>query len=428
MRSKALAVAAVAAVAATAGACASDDDGSGASGGKGNPSFQLTIGALVPLTGDVGAFGPAGLKAAKLAVSDANAALKDAGLTKVQVTLKSADTQSAPQGALTAARQLAGQGANCFSGPWITPEAIPVLKAVTVPQRIPLISPSVTTDAFTALPKEGLGFRTAPPDGLQAQALAQLIAKELGGASDKTVSVGAQNNPYGQGLSDAFDQAWEQAGGTISGPVLYDPTGTNYDSEARKIVGGSPDAFVIIDFPETYAKVGAALLRTGKFDARKLFVVDGLGLDEIPKSIPAAALEGARGTRPGAPKSGPVVESFNQAFAAAPGPKQVGYDPQSYDATMLCVLGALAAGSNDGRSIADKVLAVSGPPGTAETPQSLAAAFKALAAGKDVDYNGPSGSVNLNKAGDPTTGTYDTYVLRGGKLEVTGQITLANKG
>ena len=53
------------------------------------------------------------------------------------------------------------------------------------------------------------------------------------------------------------------------------PRQPNYNSEAETLVGGEPDALVIIDFPETYAKVGPALVRAG-FDPKKTFVTDGL--------------------------------------------------------------------------------------------------------------------------------------------------------
>ena len=56
-------------------------------------------------------------------------------------------------------------------------------------------------------------------------------------------------------------------------------------------LGGS-DAYVILDFPANYAKIGSALLRTGKFNGRKLFVAGGW-----PSTIP----DFIRGGTPGNP-------------------------------------------------------------------------------------------------------------------------------
>ena len=65
--------------------------------------------------------------------------------------------------------------------------------------------------------------------------------------------------PTATGLADSFSEAWEAKGGKIGEPVIYDPEQPSYNSEAEQIVSGNPDAFVIIDFPETFAKVGPAL-------------------------------------------------------------------------------------------------------------------------------------------------------------------------
>ncbi len=104
------------------------------------------------------------------------------------------------------------------------------------------------------------------------------------------------------------------------GPLLYDPTAASYNSEADDIVKGNPDAYVILDFPANYAKIGSALLRTGKFNGRKLFVAGGWP-STIPSFIPTASLEGARGTVAGSPTGTKAAEAFAKLFASKPGPR-----------------------------------------------------------------------------------------------------------
>ena len=96
------------------------------------------------------------------------------------------------------------------------------------------------------------------------------------------------------------------------GPLLYDPTAASYNSEADDIVKGNPDAYVILDFPANYAKIGSALLRTGKFNGRKLFVAGGWP-STIPVFIPTASLEGARGTVAGSPTGTKACRRVRQA-------------------------------------------------------------------------------------------------------------------
>ena len=57
--------------------------------------------------------------------------------------------------------------------------------------------PANTSDEFTCWADEGLYFRTAPPDSLQAQALAALMAAD--GA--QRISILARNDPYCSGLA-----------------------------------------------------------------------------------------------------------------------------------------------------------------------------------------------------------------------------------
>src|SRR5205823_10782576 len=63
----------------------------GATSGCGSKSSNtLKVGDIVPLTGDLAPFGPSGEKAARLAVNQANAALKQDGI-KLTVKLENAD-------------------------------------------------------------------------------------------------------------------------------------------------------------------------------------------------------------------------------------------------------------------------------------------------------------------------------------------------
>lgn len=418
-----LAVGATAAVLGLA-ACGDDDDGGGGGGngqaGTGDVSFEMTIGDIVPLTGDLSPFGPPGRKAAELAIAEIQRAAREAGVDTT-VSVRHADSETNPQSAVQVARQLISGGATCIAGPWASSETLAVAESVATRQRTPIVSPSSTDAAITALDDGGFVSRTAPSDILQARALADVIEEELGG-TDFTVSLAARNDAYGQGFIEQFQQNWEERGGRVSGPVLYDPEQPSYNSEAAQITAGNPDAYVLIDFFETYAKVGAALVRTGRFDAGRLFTADGLASDAIPEGIPAESLVGARGTRPGAPESGPVVERFGEIYRAAGGPGRQTFDSQHFDATMLCYLAAVAAGSSDGSDIAEQLPQVSGPPGDRFTFLELSDAIRALANGDDIDFDGVTGPLDFDDNGDPTTATYEVYrYARDGRLEVVRQ-------
>ncbi len=413
----------VAAVVLAAGlaACGSSND-NGGGGGGGKASFNLTIGDLVPLTGDLSPFGPPGQKAAQLAVDQMKAAIKKDGLDQT-VKLLNEDTQTDAQASTQAARKVSDAGASCIAGAWASSDTIPVARSVSIPDGILQISPASTSDEITGLSDKGLLNRTAPPDRFQGPTLAKAIADDLGGASGKTVNIGARNDSYGNGLAGTFKKAWEGAGGKVGQEVIYDPEQPSYDSEAAKIVSGNPDAIVIIDFPETFAKVGPALARTGKWDPSIAWGTDGLGSEDTSKLAGAKVVEGMRGTAPGSPDKDPSTQAFNALFKKS-APTNVAnqvFAPQNFDAVMLCYLAAVAAGSADGQQMADQVRDVSSAPGTKYTWQQLPEAVKALQNGDDIDYQGASGAIDMNADGDATGGVYDIYQFEGGALKTVGE-------
>src|SRR4051794_16016679 len=277
--------------------------------------IKLVIGKLLEVTGPLSETGPSQDKAIKLAMDYANKAAKDAGL-EITASDVGADTQGDPQAALSAARTLADQGAACMIGPPTTPESIAIANGLTIQRRI-TIWPTGTSMRMRSIDSQGTIFRTVPPDSLQAHALVAAVADKLGGTKDKLVSVAYRNEPYGDLLSKGFAQAWTAKGGKIQGPVVFDPNQATFDSEAAQTVANNPDAYVVIDYPDTYAKFGAALVRTGHFDASKLVVADAMAFTTVPSDIPAQAIEGARATRGGTPIGTNAAKLFEELWQKA---------------------------------------------------------------------------------------------------------------
>jgi len=402
------------------------DDG----GGGGEATLDLTIGDSVPLSGALADYGPPGDKAANVALDQINKAIGEAGVDHT-VKLVTEDNCGGDdqQCAVQAARKMVdSDNASCIAGAWASADTIPTAESVAIPDGVLLISPASTGDEITGLDDNGLVNRTAPPDSFQGPTLSKyLVEQALKGAKGKTVNIGDRNDAYGTGLADTFSAAWEAAGGKVGERVDYDIKLPNYDSEAQQIVSGNPDGIVIVDFPETYNKVGPALVRAG-FDTRKTFVTDGLISGDLAASAGADAVNGLRGTAPGVPDGDPSEEAFNKLYEAA-APKDVDrqtFDAQNFDAVMLCYLAAVGAGSTDGQDMADQVREISAPPGDKFTFLQLPDAIKALENGDDIDYQGASGPIDMNDAGDATGGVYDLYDFKNGVPEAVDEIQVQN--
>ncbi|HYP54870.1 MAG TPA: ABC transporter substrate-binding protein [Solirubrobacterales bacterium] len=397
-------------------ACGDDDDEGGGSGGGGGGAakIDLTIGNLVPLTGDLAPYGAAGEKAGELAAEEIQKAIKAAGVDHT-VELVTEDGASDDQGGVQAARKLIADGATCISGDYASTATVAVARSVTVPEGVMLISPASTADALSELDDEGLFARTAPPDGLQGKALADRMENELGGLKGKTINIGARNDLYGTGFADSLEAELEERGAKVAEKVIYDPEQPSYNSEADQLTSGEPDNFVIIDFPETFAKLGPALVRTGNWSPDKTFITDGLSSTDLTELVGPDVSEGMLGTAPGT-FAGEAPKAFEKLYEAAPGPPRNLFDSTTFDDVILCYLAAVAAGSTDGAELAEAIVDVTGPGGTKYTFEELPKAIEALENGEDIDYEGASGPIDWDENGDLSRYIYDISEFKGGKL------------
>ena len=404
-------------------ACGDDDDDDGGGGGGGAEQLDLVVGDSLPLTGDLAPFGPPGQKAADMAIAQINEAIKTAGVDHT-VEIVHEDNETNPQAAVQAARKLVdSDGASCIAGAWASADSLPTAQSVSIPDGVLQISPASTSTELTAVDDDGLLNRVPPADNLQGPVLAQAISEELKGAEGKVLNIGARNDAYGEAFTEALDAAWQELGGTIGESVLYDPEQPSYNSEAQQIVAGNPDAVAIIDFPETFEKVGPALQRTGSFDGNKVFITDGLASGDLVTAT-GNLMEGFRGTAPGTPEEGGPSQAFDQLYTTSE-PANVErntFDAQNFDAVILCYLAAVAAGSTDGQDMADALVDITAPGGTKYTWEQLSDAVTALQDGEDIDYVGAAGEIDLDENGDPTKGVYDVYRIQGGEITPFRQV------
>lgn len=399
----------------TVAGCGGSDEktSSGGDGGGAVSVGELKVGVLVPLTGDLAPFGGPNAKAAELGAKVVNDAAKEAGVD-ISMKLFAEDTKTDPQGAQEAAKKLVeSDKVTVIAGPMASSETIPVAENVTVDAGVPLISPSATSPDITKLEDDGLVNRTPPSDALQGKVLAKVLGEKIG--ADKTVNIGVRNDAYGNALMKEFQAAWEAGGGKVGVSVTYNPEAASLDSEASKLAGGEPAAWVVVDFPESWQKMGPALLRTGKWDPAKTWTVDGLRSPDLPKKSGVKATEGMNGTVPTS-LDAPAGKDFDDLWKKEIKSDRQTYDAQQFDAVVLYGLAAVKAGSTDGKAIAAALKDVSGPGGTKYTFTQLPEALKALAAGEDIDYEGASGPIDLDDNGDPAAASYGTWSYTGGKL------------
>ncbi len=206
----------------------------------------LTIGTLLPLTGSLAFLGPPEVAGAQLAVQDINEAGGVLGQDVVLVEGDSGDasTDTASQ----TVDRLLQEGVDAIIGAASSGVSLTVIDAITG-AGVLQFSPANTSDQFTTYDDNGLYFRTAPPDTLQARALADLIIAD----GNNSVGIMALNDPYGTGLAEnTLNNLVESGLGEDQiRSITYDPNAANFDSEVQEMVDFDPDAIVVIGFVES---------------------------------------------------------------------------------------------------------------------------------------------------------------------------------
>jgi ABC-type branched-subunit amino acid transport system substrate-binding protein len=198
-------------------------------------SDRLILGALMPMTGDLQAYGETSLNGIKLAVMHVN---RGGGVLGQNMAVEVGDTQTTPQSGIDAAKKLISvEGADAIVGALSSGVSIPVAQSVTSQDGIPQISGASTSPVITGLDDNDYMFRTVPSDAFQGKALAEVVdADGLGNVATLYI-----NNDYGEGLSDSFSSAFESLGGTVSAALAYEPGNASYRGELSKAADGGAE-------------------------------------------------------------------------------------------------------------------------------------------------------------------------------------------
>ncbi len=366
----------------------------------------VKLGALMPLTGALQAYGEAVQNGTRLAVDEINAA---GGVLGEPVELSVVDTQTTPQAGVDAAQKLVNvEGVHGVVGALSSGVSIPVALTVSKAAGVPQVSPASTSPEITTLDDDDFLFRTVPSDAFQGVAMAE-VAREKGYDSASVIYV---NNDYGEGLAKSFKDAFEAAGGSVPEMVAYEEKQSSYRGELRK--AGKADALIMVAYPGDGIPILRQSLEGGFFT--QFVFSDGMKAPEIIDAVGAQYLEGMAGTAPQSPEDYPAAETFKKAYEAKFGelpPKP--YIDAAYDAAYILALAAEKAGSADGASIRDAMRAVTNAPGEKVGPGEFAKAKELIAAGQDIDYVGAGGDHQFDAAGD-VAGTFAHWEVQDGAI------------
>ncbi len=391
---------------------------------------QIVLGQIAPMTGSAAEFGPFYRDAAQLGVDHVNAAAKEVFGGPLISRLITEDTNTTPTPAIESARKLVeSDGVPAIVGAWSSGVTTATATSVSIPNGVLQISNGSTSPLISVLPEDegnDLLFRTTSPDTFQGVVVAQLASGEI--MSDvkyKTASTIYVNNPYGQGLSNAFARSFQLRGGVVHAQIPHpEEVQPTYKSQLAAALKDKPDVLFCASYPghtATYLKESR-----DTFDFTEWLFCDGNKSTKVIEAVGAGDLANKLGTAPGSDPTIPAYKQFEAAYNDAFGHERVPpFTTSAYDAAVtigLALARAVAGGAGEisGAVLRDNLRPVSNPPGdrvVGGNVDGLVEAMQKIKDGTDIDYSGPSGAVDYDDNGDVKTPVEIWKYTGGGGIE-----------
>jgi branched-chain amino acid transport system substrate-binding protein len=370
------------------------------------PHADVTIGELQGFTGPLESMIGAMSGGANLAVTEANASGKFLQGT-INVVQGDSVCVDAAVAIAQAEKMVNEDNVMAIMGPNCSGNTIAVINSVIVPNGIVSISPSATSPAIDALDDGGFFFRTAAPDTKQGPMLAKVAMSR--GQTDMAVTY--SNSDYGKALADAFVEAYEAAGGTVSVMASHEDDKADYSADVAALSAGGSATLAVLGYADTGGRgIIAASEDTGAFT--DYIFGDGMISETTSGAIP----DGSWGAKP-SPSA--ELQAAWEVVATAGGVDGKGvYSGESYDAMALIILAAQAAGSTDRAAIQAEIMGIANGPGMECHAGELANCLKWISGGLVVDYVGATG-ISFDASGTPNGSYAEQEVIAGAFTTIT---------
>ncbi len=361
---------------------------------------EITIGALLPLSGDLADYGQNVQKGINLAVKQINEAGGPLGM-KLNVVFR--DCQTEPTTLRDGTEKLVHvDKVPAMVGPMIRTD---IANEVIAPNKVVAISPSNTPTWVTTLDDDDYMFRTTASDAIQGKVLGQLAWE----CNYKTAAILYINDPYGGGLAESTKEWFEESGGKVLGMAAYDPGEVTFRMQLNELAKGDPDVLILVAYPESGVVILREALSAELFD--QFMFPDGMQSEQMIQDVGGNFLEGMYGTGPGAAEN-KSYEIYLRDYQAEFGEKPAtAYTENSYDAVVAIALAMAAAGNEGmqgeypGTAIRDNLRVVCNPPGEEIVAgvDGIKKAFELIAQGKEINYDGAAGAIDFDEYGDTIT-------------------------
>jgi branched-chain amino acid transport system substrate-binding protein len=395
-------------------ACDSDEESGGGTTSPPATTAAATSTTVVPSTGALvfGLLGPGAGLLSELAIAQRNAVLlaiddinSGGGVLDDQAAGVYAEeaAEGSAKGALAA---LLEQGADAILGPVSSSSAGQILPDLVDDQTLACSGsatlPSLTEDGTAT----GSFVRTALSDQSTISYVGDQLVARLQDQPGAPIAIVARDDDYGRSISSGLASTLKGRGFNPT-VIAYNPQQVIFTNEVQQTVALKPALTVMVTYEETPRLLDTLI--NGGVPAGQIVGLDGAFTPRLaqqtfpdsPERVDGVIVMGSTGSR-----------AFIDRLVQQPG-QQVIYGAQAYDCAVAMALAAQAAGSADPKVFAAKLAEVTGGGRVCST---YADCLTQLKSGEDIDYDGPSGKIALDAAGDPTSGRFTTASFAGGQL------------
>jgi branched-chain amino acid transport system substrate-binding protein len=362
----------------------------------------LKVGILTPLTGAGGNDGPRMLKAMQAVFDEVN---KAGGVHGRMISPVIEDDQTNPEAAVRAARKLIDvDKVPIIMGTWAS--AVTAAVAPVCWESKTFIMTVSGADSITLLPHQGFLIRTQPTSRLQATAHANYIAA-LG---HKRIAVIGIQAPFQVPTKEHLDNVLKTKGGAVVSHVIYEKDKPTYRSEIDQALREKPDFIYLNGYAPDTIVVLRDLFRANvdlpKF--AQTYAVPQPTLDANPPEV-------SEGIITALPSADVDATAYKLAAQRLGLQELDGFLAQATDWASLAVLTFAKSKEWSGVAFKDNVRKIS--QGSGVKVNSAIEGLKALAEGKEINYEGASGPCEFNEIGDIGECRFRWSQVRKGKLE-----------
>lgn len=218
---------------------------------------DVTIGAIIPLSGASATQGEDQRRGMELALEKINA---NGGVLGGKLAIITEDSAGRAPTALDAAKKLVTvDNVPVLIGEFSSGITIPVGEYIAQQNKVHLNVASTSIDVRKI---KGDFYSVIGLDDVSGSFSAQ-DAIDRGA---KKVAVIAPNNAYGQGIADAFAKKFKELGGEVAASIMYTEGQTSYRRELQQLEKSAPDMYVYTAYGKESATINREAFELGLTD------------------------------------------------------------------------------------------------------------------------------------------------------------------